>query len=104
MRTLEKNSLISEGRHIETESHHRRPRRFLAVGLGAAFVFVAGGVRAAQPDAATEIANFTDRYCSSCHNDVDKEGGFDLTALDFAPADATNLLTWVKIHDRVQKG
>jgi len=51
-----------------------------------------------------DLAAFTDRHCSSCHNDVDKEGGLDLTALVFAPADAANFLTWVKVHDRVQTG
>lgn len=45
---------------------------------------------------------FTDRHCSSCHNDVDKEGGLDLTALPFTLDDAANLATWVKIHDRLR--
>ncbi len=53
---------------------------------------------------ADELAAFTDRHCSSCHNDVDKEGGLDLTTLNYAPADPTNFLTWVKVHDRVQAG
>ena len=51
-----------------------------------------------------EIANFTDRYCSSCHNDVDKEGGLDLTTLAMVPGDVGNFSTWVKVHDRVQNG
>ncbi len=58
----------------------------------------------AQPEAWGEVAAFTDRYCSTCHNDVDKEGGLDLTTLDFAPADPANFLTWIKVHDRVQNG
>jgi hypothetical protein len=57
---------------------------------------------AAFPEA--EVAEFTDRYCSSCHNDVDKEGGLDLTSLKYAPQDPANFMTWVKVHDRVQAG
>ena len=53
---------------------------------------------------AETVTSFTDRYCSSCHNDVDLEGGFDLTSLAYAPADAANFVTWVKVHDRVQAG
>jgi hypothetical protein len=50
------------------------------------------------------VAEFTDRHCSSCHNDVDREGGLDLTTLTFAPEQPENFLTWVKVHDRVQTG
>ncbi len=53
---------------------------------------------------ATRIASFTEKYCASCHNDVDKEGGFDLTALPFSLANAGNFLTWVKVHDRMVAG
>ncbi len=52
----------------------------------------------------TEIRNFTDRYCSSCHNDVDKEGDLDLTTLPFSLAEPANFLTWVKVHDRIEAG
>jgi Protein of unknown function (DUF1592)/Protein of unknown function (DUF1588)/Protein of unknown function (DUF1585)/Protein of unknown function (DUF1587)/Protein of unknown function (DUF1595)/Planctomycete cytochrome C len=61
-------------------------------------------VRAATNLGASEFAMFTDRYCSSCHNDVDKEGGLDLTALTYLPSDAANFTTWVKVHDRVANG
>jgi hypothetical protein len=54
--------------------------------------------------AADNLAAFTDRYCSSCHNDVDKEGGLDLTKLEFSPADPANFVLWAKVHDRVQTG
>ena len=60
--------------------------------------------RSAPAFAEEEIAAFTDRHCSSCHNDVDKEGGLDLTSLKFNAADPENFATWVKIHDRVQVG
>src|SRR3954465_3848809 len=58
--------------------------------------------RAAQAD--TDRVAFTDKYCSSCHNDVDKEGGLDLTTLTVVPGDAANFAAWVKVHDRVQNG
>jgi Protein of unknown function (DUF1592)/Protein of unknown function (DUF1588)/Protein of unknown function (DUF1585)/Protein of unknown function (DUF1587)/Protein of unknown function (DUF1595)/Planctomycete cytochrome C len=48
------------------------------------------------------IIGFTKKHCASCHNDVDKEGGLDLTALRFAPGDSGIFQTWVKVHDRVQ--
>jgi hypothetical protein len=51
-----------------------------------------------------EVQAFVDRHCSSCHNDVDKESGLDLTSLKYAPNDPANFLTWVKVHDRVQAG
>ncbi|MEO7413515.1 MAG: DUF1592 domain-containing protein [Opitutaceae bacterium] len=47
---------------------------------------------------------FTGKYCSSCHNEADKEGGFDLDSLTFKPDDPTNFQRWVKVHDRLQAG
>jgi hypothetical protein len=44
---------------------------------------------------------FAERYCAACHNDVDKEAGLDLAALEFKPTDAENLRKWVRILDRV---
>src|SRR5262245_38012722 len=64
---------------------------------------LASSVFAAQP-VTPDFFTFTDKYCSSCHNDVDKDGGLDLTSLKFAPNDSTNFLAWVKVHDRVQSG
>jgi hypothetical protein len=75
------------------------PARFTAVLIAA---FISRSLPAAEPDPG--IAAFTDRYCSSCHNDVDKEGGLDLTSLTFNPGDPENFTRWVKAHDRVQAG
>jgi len=50
------------------------------------------------------VVAFTDRHCSSCHNDVDREGGLDLTSLNFSPGEPGSFLTWVKVHDRVAAG
>ncbi len=51
-----------------------------------------------------DVAAFTEKHCASCHNDVDKEGGLDLTSLKFAPGDPANFERWVQVHDRLQAG
>jgi hypothetical protein len=63
---------------------------------------VASTVAAAEPFA--PAAAFIDKHCASCHNDIDKESGLDLTSLAFTPGDRANLDLWVRIHDRVQAG
>jgi len=67
-------------------------------------VFPAPALRGAQEFSEAEAFAFTDRYCSNCHNDVDKEGGLDLTNLKYTPGDSANFLAWVKVHDRVRSG
>ena len=54
--------------------------------------------------AESDVRDFTDRHCSSCHNDVDKEGGLDVTTLEYTPADPENFAQWVKMFDRVKSG
>lgn len=58
----------------------------------------------AAPALSEDIVAFTERHCSSCHNDVDKEAGLDLTSLKYNPSDRENFATWIKVHDRVQTG
>jgi hypothetical protein len=78
-------------------------RRFASVASLSAFGFaVSPAARAAFT--ADEAATFVDQYCSSCHNDVDKEAGLDLTSLTFTPGDPANFALWVKIHDRTKSG
>jgi hypothetical protein len=73
-------------------------------GLAAAVAILVGpGVCGAQ-SADPEIFGFTKKNCASCHNDVDREGGLDLTTLKYDPGDIGNFLTWVKVHDRVHSG
>ena len=85
------------------EAPHRLPNRHVRLCVAAAFAFAVVGLgRGAGP--ADDVLAFTDRHCSSCHNDVDKEGGLDLTTLTYSPADPASFLTWVKVHDRVQSG
>ncbi len=79
--------------------------RLAFFNLAAALAVVVCAVTRAAPtlDEAATFA-FTDRYCSNCHNDVDREGGLDLTSLKYSPTDAANFALWVKVHDRVQAG
>jgi hypothetical protein len=77
-------------------------RTSLAATCG--LILAATAAFGAQPALSPDVVAFTDRYCTSCHNDVDKEGGLDLTTLEFTPTDVNNFTTWVKIHDRVQTG
>jgi len=57
---------------------------------------------AAEPPA--PVLAMIDARCSACHNDEDKQGNLDLTALHYAPGDAKNFATWVKVFDRVAAG
>ena len=59
---------------------------------------------AAAPAGAAALLPFIDRHCASCHDEVEKEGGLDLTRLALAPDDPANFRTWVTVHDRVAAG
>ncbi len=78
-----------------------RPAAWLVVACSMVSV---GAMRAATALAEADTFAFTDRYCSTCHNDVDREGGLDLTTLKYDPSDRENFATWVKVHDRVKAG
>lgn len=69
-------------------------------------VLSAAAVLTALPPhlAAADPFGFTDRYCTACHNDVDREAGLDLTQLELRPEDPENLPLWIRVHDRVQNG
>lgn len=60
------------------------------------------------PAAAVElpapVAAMIDTRCSACHNDEDKKGKLDLTALRYDLADPAAFATWVKVFDRVAAG
>lgn len=80
--------------------------RCLRVVPACGWLALVAGAPVSLPGAepAKPLADFMDRHCYSCHNDVDKEGGFDLTALKFSPENPANFLTWVKVHDRMLAG
>jgi mono/diheme cytochrome c family protein len=81
----------------------RLAARLLVSLFGLSAVAAAPSLRAALAGEA-EVLAFMDRHCATCHNDVDKEGGFDLTSLKFTPSDPENFHTWVKMFDRVSHG
>lgn len=95
---------------IRFDSAFVSTRRFLCgvtriAPVGVFLALASGGfvpLRGAAP--AKSMSDFTGRFCTSCHNDVDKEAGLDLGALEFSPENSANFLTWVKIHDRVKSG
>ena len=72
--------------------------------LAVAITVLIGPYPCAARQTESELFGFTDEHCSGCHNDVDNEGGLDLTTFEFAPDDPENFQTWVKVHDRVQSG
>ena len=53
---------------------------------------------------ALDATKFTEKYCVSCHDDVEKKGGLDLTSLAFKAGDSVNFSQWVKVHDRLLAG
>jgi mono/diheme cytochrome c family protein len=56
------------------------------------------------PGLPAHTADFVDQHCASCHDDIEKKAGLDLTSLAFQPDDLNNLLKWVRVHDRADHG
>ncbi len=76
----------------------------LAAGLAGVAAVLVGPSFCAGQSADAEVSGFINKYCVSCHNGTDREGGLDLKALKHAPGDPANFETWVKVHDRVKAG
>lgn len=74
----------------------------------AALALLLGGVRSHAAAVVSHVppstASFIEKHCASCHDDVEKKGGLNLTALTFAPGDPKNFNTWVRVFDRVADG
>jgi hypothetical protein len=68
------------------------------LGLSPASVAEDGG------DFKPRIAPFLSANCTGCHDESERKGGLDLESLAWAPADAENLATWIKIHDKIESG
>ena len=62
----------------------------------------AGPAGAGGPPAA--VAAFLESHCADCHGESLAEGGLDLSALAFDPADPANAARWALLHDRVRDG
>jgi hypothetical protein len=61
----------------------------------------AGVSAAALPPA---VLDYTDKYCSSRHDDEHKKGRLDLTSLPLDLTAAADFAAWVKVHDRLGAG
>ncbi len=72
-----------------------------AVISAAGLLLTASFAHAALP---ARAADFVDQHCASCHDDIEKKAGLDLTSLAFQPDDLNNLLKWVRVHDRADHG
>src|SRR4051812_34456946 len=74
----------------------------------ACWLFAAGAILTVLPAtsqaAPANVTAFVQKHCAKCHDAAAKEGGLDLTALKYDPAEAGNFATWVLVHDRVSKG
>jgi len=87
-----------------------RPLAFPAVTAWgfAALALLLGVVRShaasVVPHVPPGTASFIEKHCASCHDDVEKKGGLNLTDLTFAPGDPKNFNTWVRVFDRVADG
>ncbi|HQU43072.1 MAG TPA: DUF1592 domain-containing protein, partial [Pirellulales bacterium] len=62
---------------------------------------IARGDLAAPPAAFQKLAAV---YCAECHDAETHEGGLNLAALAWQPAEPLNFDRWVKVFDRVERG
>ncbi len=88
--------------NIPTSRPEVRPAPIVAAL--AALLALVGAARAFCAAPAFDPATFTEKYCASCHDDVEKKGGLDLTSLTFKPDDPANFARWVKVHDALRAG
>ncbi|MDQ3814068.1 MAG: DUF1592 domain-containing protein, partial [Armatimonadota bacterium] len=60
--------------------------------------------KATPANDAAPIRAFLDSRCLVCHDEDNKKGGLDLSALKLDLADPRAFATWAKVHDRVRDG
>ncbi|MFZ9837408.1 MAG: DUF1588 domain-containing protein [Opitutaceae bacterium] len=51
-----------------------------------------------------DLGGFVEAHCARCHDDVERKGDLDLTALAVDPARPAAFDLWVRVHDRVAAG
>src|SRR6476659_4032115 len=73
------------------------PHLFLFASLGLPTVLLASNVTDHWSP-----AQFIEKHCAECHDDVSEEAGLDLLHLTFHPEQENNLAIWVKVHDRIK--
>src|SRR4051812_23495918 len=71
----------------------------IVAGLLGSIVLAASSCLHGAP-VSPETAGFIEKYCASCHDDVEPEARLDLTSVAYEPENAANFSLWVKIHDR----
>src|SRR4051794_29578382 len=72
---------------------------FIVCSLAAALLF-GPNLRAPQTNALPrQRAEFINKYCADCHDDVSAKSGLDLVHQSFDRANPNNFETWVKVHD-----
>lgn len=49
-------------------------------------------------------AEFLEKHCFECHDDLESKGGLNLLDAAFEPGDRENFELWVKVHDMVDSG
>jgi len=64
------------------------------------------GATAPFATAADQAINeaFLEQHCFACHDDIERKGRLDLTALRLDAVSPDEIATWVKVHDRVLAG
>ncbi len=81
-----------------------RPTLRLPAALGCAATALVLGLSTRTHAAPQGTAAFIEQHCAGCHDDVEKKGDLDLTALKFDPNDPKNLAKWITVFDRVADG
>jgi hypothetical protein len=89
-----------------TDRRYRKPAALLAALLALTCGAFAAEAPATVPPVLLPAAlrDFSDRYCSGCHNDSDLKGRFDFEALSFDLTGEATFAQWTKIHDRIVAG
>ena len=57
-----------------------------------------------SPSAHAQPAKYLETHCFACHDERNKKGGLDLTALKLDAANPDDFARWLKVHDRIESG
>jgi hypothetical protein len=83
-------------------AYHGRGCAAVAAALSFALAAGTDGPSSAGPPGPAK--DFLARNCLDCHDAATHEGGLDLSALVFDPAEPASYAKWVRVHDRVRDG
>ncbi len=79
----------------------RRPRLAVRLLLPLSLTLPCALPAASGP---ADLRGFIEAHCARCHDDVERKGELDLTALVADPARPADFDRWVRVHDRVAAG